>query len=321
MLRILLVCLLLVAAPIAAATPATAATAAADDELPECETTVTHDDFRHDNATIEALENGSETSSVSNTEVTVDTNVAFVRVEAKNPNGYCVKYTVEISPEVVDPADIGYITAVDGDETATWRSIHDFDAEERYTKVEFVLEGGESATFAPSQVQVQTLKWAGKAEEKSSGVLSKLSDVGSSLPIIGGDEDLEKREYRFSAENESDRVPVSLANESTEQQVDEYHALYRTDDRGWTPVGTDSDAPVFIREHEDEQLVEFQFNDPDAEVKFVANPTRGEKLSYEWQKYWSGFDSISDVFPGFSSSVLVPFAVASRRRTEVTENP
>ena len=313
-------CLLLVAAPIAASMPATAATAAADDELPECETTVTHDDFRHDNATVEALENGSETSSVSNTEVTVDTNVAFVRVEGQNPNGYCVRYVVEISPDVVDPADIGYVSAVDGDETATWRSIHDFEAEERYTKVEFVLEGGESATFAPSQVEVTSLKWVTKGKEKSSGVLSRLSDVGSSLPIIGGDEDLEQREYRFSAENESDRVPVSLANESTEQQVDEYHALYRTGDGGWTPVGTDSEEPVYLREHDDEQVVEFVFNDPDAEVKFVANPTRTEKFSYQWQSYWSGVDSIRDVFPGSSSSVLAPLAVASRRRTEVTRN-
>jgi len=250
MFRSVALCALLLLAPVAVAMPATASTtgtastaAAITDELPECDTSVRHEAFRHDNETVMEAQNGTATNTKSNTEISMDTNVAFVHLNAENPNGYCVRYIVEISPEVIAPADLGHIDANEGNETAHWRAIHDLEADQTYTQVEFVLRGGENATFAPSQVRVRSLKWTGAAKNATSGDL--LPDVGS---WFGDDDDLEQRKYTFSAENESAVVPIALTNESTGAEVDEYNALYRTDDSGWKPVGTDTSDPVFKRE-------------------------------------------------------------------------
>lgn len=309
--RVLALCLLLVLTPIAAATPATAS--AVTDEQPQCETTVTHDAFRTDNATVADATNGTATSSVDNTEVSVDTNVAFVHLNAKNPNGYCVRYVVEIGPEVIDPADLGHIDANNGSEEATWRALHDFDADETYTQVEFVLEGGEEATFAPSKLRVTSLKWTGTAKNATSGLLP---DIG--LGSIFGGGDLEQRTYTLTAENSSDTVSVALSNESLDKEVAEYQAVYRTDDRGWTPVETDSDDAVFLREADGGDVVEFTFNDPDAEVEFTANPSALDKARHQYRSYLSGADWIRDLIPGFASvtaalhAVPLPFAVGVR---------
>ncbi|ELZ05738.1 hypothetical protein [Natrialba aegyptia] len=312
--RILALCLLLVLTPIAAATPATAS--AVTDEQPQCETTVTHDAFRTDNATVSDATNGTATSSVDNTEVSVDTNVAFVHLNAKNPNGYCVRYVVEIGPEVIDPADLGHIDANNGSEEATWRALHDFDVDETYTQVEFVLEGGEEATFAPSKLRVTSLKWTGTAKNATSGLLP---DIG--LGSIFGGGDLEQRTYTLTAENSSESVSVALSNESLDKEVGEYQAVYRTDDRGWTPVETDSDDAVFLREADGGDVVEFTFNDPDAEVEFTANPSALDKARHQYRSYLSGADWIRDLIPGFAGvtaalhAAPLPFAVGVRHHS------
>lgn len=304
MYRHLALCLLIVLAPIVVAVPATATSSpspAATISDAECETKVVHDAFRHDETTIDAAENDSVTTTESNTDVTVDTNVAFARLEAENPNGYCVTYVVEISPEVIDPADLGSIGATDGDETATWRAIHDFGGDETYTKVEFTLGGGESSTFAPSQLRVRSLKWAGEAKNTSSGLLPDLS----ALPFVGDDEEgLEQRHYEFSAENDSDSVSIALSNESLGQEIEDYQAMYRVGDGDLKPIDSDSDAPVFSRELDGGQVVEFTFNDADAEVKFIAEPNMRERASYQWNSYWSGMDSVRDLIPLSTTSTL-----------------
>jgi len=289
-------CFVLLVAPIAAAMPA-----AATDEQPACETTVTHDAFRTNDATISEAQNGTATSTVENTKVSVDTNVGFIHLSAENPNGYCVRYVVEISPEVVDPAELGHIDANNGTETATWRALHDFDADETYTQVEFVLQSGETATFAPSKLRVKSLKWTGTATNATS---DWLPDIG--LGSIFGGGDLEQRQYTLTAANESDSVSVALSNESLDKEVTEYQAMYRTDDRGWTPVGTDSSDPVYLSESDGGKVVKFYFNDPTAEVRFTANPTVVDKGRYQVQSYVSGVEWFQDLVPGFAmpSSVL-----------------
>jgi hypothetical protein len=314
MLRTLALLALVVLAPLVGAVPAAAATASPasgattfDHEQPTCETTVRHDAFRHDNDTVTALDNGSETSVRSNTEVTLDTNVAFVQLDARNPNGYCVRYVVEISPDVVTAAELGHIDAAEGEQTAEWQAIHDFEADETYTEVSFVLGAGENATFAPSQLRVRSLKWTGEVTNKTSGVLPNF-DLGS---LLGGD--LEQREYTFEAPNDSDSVPVSLTNASTGKTVDEYRALYRTGDGDWNPVTTDSTAPVYKDERDD--VVTFHFDDDSAEVRFTANPGPIDKARHQWHAYTAGWDGIRDMIPGLSNAVVgLGVAVPARRR-------
>ena len=308
---ILVLCFVLVAAPIGASMPA-----AATDDQPKCETTVTHDAFRTNDATVSEAQNGTATSTVENTEVSVDTNVGFIHLNAKNPNGYCVKYIVEISPDVVDPADLGHIDANNGSETATWRALHDFDADETYTQVEFVLQGGEEATFAPSKLRVKSLKWTGTATEATSSILPKI-DLGLSSIFGGGD--LEQRTYTLTANNESgDGVSVALSNESLDKEVSEYQAVYRTDGGVWTPVGTDTSEPVYKTESTDGKVVEFHFNDPNAEVEFTANPTLVDKATHSYRSYWSGADWIRNLIPAFAGGTTALNALSLPLAAEVT---
>jgi len=305
-------CVLLVLAPLGAATPA----AAQSDET-TCETTVTHDAFRTDNATVTAATNGTASSTVENTEASVDTNVGFVHLSAENPNGYCVNYVVEISPAVIDPADLGEIEANNGTETASWQAIHDFDTDETYTKVEFTLEGGESATFAPSKLRVTSLKWTGDAKEATSGILP---DIDLGFGAIFGDSDLEQRKYTLSPENSSgDTVSVALSNDSLDKEVSEYRAVYRTGDDGrWIPVGTDSSDPVY--KDEGEGAVTFHFDDTDAEVEFIANPTVVDKATHQYRAYIAGADWIRNLVPGFAGGSVVLQAVSFPLTAAVTHN-
>jgi len=311
----LLVCALLVLAPLSAALPATAQT---DDTT--CETTVTHDAFRTDNTTVTEATNGTASSTVDNTQVSVDTNVAFVHLSAQNPNGYCVEYTVEISPDVVDPADLGTIEANNGTETASWRAIHDFDADETYTEVTFTLQPGESATFAPSKVRVASLKWTGTAKDKAAGVLGGI-DLG--VGSIFGDGDLEQRKYTLTPENESgDRVSVALSNSSLDKEVTEYQAVYRTSDDGvWIPVETDTSAPVYKAESADGDVVTFHFNDADGEVEFVANPSVVDKATHQYRAYMAGADWIRGLVPDDGDNTAMIHAVTLSPTVAVTRHP
>lgn len=298
--RLCLVCLLLVATvatPVAGA--ATASASASTTSSASCETTARHDAFRLDAETVNASANGSATSSLLNTQVQVEQATGFIRVNGSNPNGYCVRFVVEVAPEVVSPASLGTIDSTNSNHTATWRAVHDFNGSETYTEVEFVLGPGERAQFAPAKARVAALSWTGTAKDTASGLLG---DTDIDIPYIGDStNDLEKRSYEFSPEeNGTTIITVPLQSEDGNQSIDEYHAVYRTDTQSWRPVGTDSSAPVFKRELEGGQAVQFQFNDPSAEVKFTANPTWTERRKHDWTAYWSGVDWYTEHFGGGS---------------------
>lgn len=282
--------LLLVVASVAPA-GVVAAVASSAETARTCETVATHDAFRFNEETINATQNGSGSSTVLNTMVRVEQNPAFVRVNATNPNGYCVRFRVLISPEVVSPAELGTIEATESNQTASWRAVRDFNRSVTYTEVTFVLPAGTQASFAPAKARVAALKWTGTATSAGSELFGNYS-----IPLIGGEHDLQQRTYTFSPEtNGTTIITVPLTNRSSGRSIREYQALYRTPTQDWVPVSTDSTAPVFKREL-DGDAVQFQFNNPDATVKFTANPNTVEKAQYQWDAYWGGVEWFSDYF-------------------------
>jgi len=272
-----------------AAVPATASTTQSD-----CSTNVTYDAFRFDNATVDAAANDSATVTAQNTEVRVEQATGFLRINASNPNGYCVEFKVNIAPEIVSLAELGDVESNDGNRTAGWHAVHDFERDETYTQVEFTLGPGETATFAPSTVRVKSLSWTGEVTDTGSSWWESISNFS----IGEEEEDLEKRTYRFSATNTTETVTISLQNESIGKVVDEWQAMYRTNNEtSWRPVSTDSEEAVFYREVDDHR-VQFVFNDADAEVKFTARPTRWDKMQHQWESWNAGTDVLDDFLDG-----------------------
>ncbi len=259
----------------------------------DCSNRVVYDAFRFDNATVDAAANGSTTATAQNTEVRVEQATGFVRINATNPNGYCVEFQVNLAPEIVSPAELGDVDSNDDTRTAGWHAIRDFERDETYTQVVFTLGAGETATFAPSKLRVKSLSWTGDVKDEGGSFWESVSNYS-----FGEEEELKKRTYRFSAENTTETITVSLRNESTGKAVDEWQAMYRTSNgTEWRPVSTDSQAPVFYRDVGDHR-VQFVFNDPDAEVRFTAQPTRWDKATYEWESWAAGTDAIDDFLEG-----------------------
>ncbi len=261
----------------------------------DCSNRVVYDQFRFDNATVDAAANGSATASAQNTEVRVEQATGFLRVNATNPNGYCVEFHVRIDEAVVSPAELGAVESNDDSVEAEWHSVRDFDRDETYTEVVFVLPAASTATFAPSKVRVKSLSWTGTATDAGGSWWESISNVS-----IGDDEEekLQQRTYRFSAANSTETITVSLRNESSGKSVEEWQAMYRTsNESAWKPVSTDSEAPVFYREVS-EHRVQFVFNDPDAEVRFTAEPTRLDKAKHEWESWQGGTDVLGDLLDG-----------------------
>ncbi len=284
--RILATLLVLsVLSPLALAAPTSATQS-------ECSTTVTYDEFRTDNTTVDAAANDSATIEKQNTLVRVEQATGFIRIDAENPNGYCVQFEVQIDDRVVGPAELGDVDSNNDSVTAEWHAIRDFEADETYTSVEFTLEPGEQATFAASDLRVKSLSWTGTVTSTGGSWFDQLTNFS----IGSDDEPLQKRQYTFSAENNSTYVTISLQNESTGRSVDDWQAMYRTPSNDWTPISTDSTEPVFYRKVGD-QNIQFVFNDPDAEVRFTANPTWRDDLGWQLDSYSSGWDSLFDLNP------------------------
>lgn len=288
--RIALAVIVLVAA---VAGSALAGSAVAQDS-DSCETVARHDAYRLNAETVNATVNGSASTTVQNTHVTIEPTTGFVHVDARNPNGYCVRVVVEVAPEIVTPATLGSVDATNSSATATWRAVHDFNRSETYTEITFTLAAGSTASFNPAKARVAALKWTGQAKDASAGWLG-----GFDAPF--GDDDseepLEKRTYRFTPRNDTDIITVPLENRASNQSIDEYQAVYKTPNRDWRPVSTDSTAPVFKRTLGDGSAVQFQFNE-NATVKFTANPTWTEQAGYQWTSYWSGVDWLDGFFGG-----------------------
>lgn len=256
-----------------------------------CSNVVKIDAFRFDNSTVSKAANDSAAVSVRNTNVEVEQSTGFVRIDAKNPNGYCNEFHVRMSSAIVSPAELGEVDSTNSNATADWHARHDLSTGETYTEVVFVLGSGETATFAPSKLRVQSLSWTGTAKRESESLLGRFSNLS-----IGPFErpQLRERTYEFSPENDSAIVTISLTNETDGRTIEEWHAMSRTPETDWRPVGTDADAPVFYRKVGADRI-QFIFNDEDARVQFVANPSTLDKASYQFDSYTSGLDVLEDL--------------------------
>lgn len=257
----------------------------------QCSNAVTYDQFRFNNETVAAAANGTATATAKNTEVRVEQAPGFVRVQGTNPNGYCIQFRVRLNASIVSPAELGEITANEGNISAEWHAVRDFERDVTYTEVVFTLPAGSKATFAPSEVRVKSLAWTGDAKSAGGSLWDSLSDFS-----IGDPPTLEQRTYRFNATSDTDTITVNLKNGSTGQEVEEWQAMYRTANQtGWTPVSTDSESAVFYRRIDAHQI-QFVFNDATGEVRFTANPSVLDKADHSWDAWWSGQDVITERF-------------------------
>ncbi|WP_227132335.1 hypothetical protein [Halorubellus salinus] len=256
-----------------------------------CNQTVTHDAYRTDAAIATVNETGEATSTVENTQTRLEDVTGFVRLHASNPNGYCVRYRVEISPEVVSAADLGEIEGQNGNATASWRAAQNLTSGEVYTSVEFVLEPGESALFAPSQARVTSLAWTGEAKRESQGLFSSVTS------FLAGDSKLEQRQYTIQPTNGSSRITVPLESKNG-TRIDSWHATYSVN--GETqPVEQNADAPVYYTESS--SSVTFHFSngavEDNASVSFTAEPTFFERAQHSAESYASGWGVVWDALP------------------------
>jgi len=273
---------------LAALPPAVGAAAAGSSGSSEC-TPVTVDAFRHSNSTVSELnQTGAATATTQNVDVRVEETESFVRIRAQNPNGYCVRVSVELSSEIVTPAELGNVDAVEpesSDTTADWSAMHSLEDDETYTEVTFRLSSGSpEVLFAPSKLRVESLSWTGSAEKEANSTVSKLK---KSLGLAG---DLQKNKYELNG-TAGDITTVSLRS-SDGRTVEEWHALHKTEGSEWKPVGQETDSAVFYTE--DNGKVKFHYNNQST-VKFVANPGVTDKMSYEMQSYQSSIDELIDV--------------------------
>lgn len=252
--------------------------AAAQSDTEDCEPVV-HDRFRLNQDVMHSIDNGSKAvSTVQNTRVSVEQANRFIRIRADNPNSYCVGFTIEIGDDAVPTADVpGSVTSADGQQTASWDAVHDFDSDQTYTRVTVTLPPNTEALFAPSADRVVALSWATERMQET----GPLANLTRGLPVIGAESPLEARQYTLTANESGTRiVTVPLNSPDGSATVTDWQATYSTDGGNtWTPVSQDSDAPVFYRDLNGS--VQFIFNDRDAEVRFTANPTIVDRTSYQ----------------------------------------
>ncbi|RDZ49694.1 hypothetical protein C5C07_20140 [Haloferax sp. Atlit-4N] len=276
---------LVVALIVSMVAPALATSAVAQTET--CQTYVEHLSFRTDAATVDRVANGTEaTSTAKNTRVRLVEDSVFYRVTAENPNGYCVAFRVEVSEDAMPAAQLpGEVESTDGNVTATWDAIRDWNDSETFTRIEFTLGPGETAAFAPNQYRVEALSWSSEQRTRATGTWERVKSA------FGDESDVTQRHYEF-APGEKTTITVPLENPQTGESVDEWDALYSTDGDTWKSVPTDSAKPVFVQADDDENAVRFTFNDPDAAVKFVVEPTMRDKASWEVNTYLSGWKEI-----------------------------
>lgn len=245
-----------------------------------CEQTVRHDTFRNQEAIDAFNETGQATSRLQNTRVKLEDAPGFIRLRSKNPNGYCVRYVVEVSPEIVSAADLGTIESNSGEVEASWTAAQNLSSGEVRTRVEFTLPAGANATFAPSTVRVQSLSWTGTAKREGSGVVSRAKD-------LWGSSKLEQREYEIEPTRSSSRITVPLEKDG--ERIEDWYATYQLNGSSRS-VTQDASEPVYYSESSD--AVTFHFSDravrAGASVSFTAEPTPVESFSHSAESYWSG---------------------------------
>lgn len=255
-----------------------------DGEDRQC-TEVVHDAYLTDNATISEF---NETEHAESTDRNIYTSIekteAFVRLKAENPNAYCVNLTVQVHPDIIPPADVGDVSAVDGDVESTWRNTHDFDRDQSYTEIKFTMDADSEVTFAPNRLRVLALNWKDEHTDPK-GLLDR-------IPNPFGNDTLEDRTYTINSSNGS-TVTVPLKQDG--KSIDEWHAVYRVGDEHWRPMTTTSDDPVFYREVDEGDSLQFIFDEDhpkELEVEFTANPTVRDDIRHDYRASranWSDF--------------------------------
>lgn len=261
-------------------------------------TEVAHDAFRYTNSTIsEVQDTGSATAAVQNVPAKVEDTEQFIRLRLSNPNGYCVRVNVQISGEIVTPADLGTVEAAEpeGSEIdADWRAKHSLQEEELYTEVTVELPpGADGVLFAPSKIRVKTLSWTGEAKGEAKGA------VGYVQGLLGDKPALEEREYHLQGEK-GQVITVDLTADDG-REVEGWQATYTDTNGVERPVGQESDSPVFYSA--DGESVRFHYNQQ-SNVSFTANPTWTDRRSYDITSYRA---SVSDVV-----DIKLPFLTVSR---------
>jgi hypothetical protein len=277
----LLLIVLLVTSAVAAA-PAVAQ--GGETKTCEPELSVTYDDFRLDEEVVQEFNDSNSAAVIrSNTRATVEESDAFARVKLENPNSYCVEFEVQMSEDVVKPATLGKVSAVEKDLRADWEATHDFQRDETYTRVSVIVPAETTVQFAPSQLRIESLSWTGRAEEHAGSITDQVSER------LGLNDDLEKRHYELSG-NQSEMITIDLTHPETGEPIKDWHATYKIAGQKKKPLDEGTGEPVFYREltNEDGQVTAIQvtFNKAGT-VNFVAEPTTGDKVSYDVTSYLS----------------------------------
>jgi hypothetical protein len=252
-----------------------------------CEQQVTHS-FRTADAVATWNESSQVSSTVDNTVVTVSESTGFVRVAVDNPNAYCTAVDVEVPAEIVRPADLGTVEAINQSDsiTAEWRAMQNFTSGAEYTAISVTVPAGTSVEFAPNKGRVVALSWATETEAKAKGLVDRVTELWR------GDDALDQRTYRIDG-NAGNRRTIPLSSANTTAEVTDWIAEYRTADDEWVPVGQDPDAPVYYTRPSDDEI-QLHYND-DVSVRWTANPTLTEKVSYRWNSYTAGWDGLGSI--------------------------
>lgn len=259
-----------------------------------CETVVVHDAYMEDQEAIDALANGSEVRSTErNTRVVLGENNTFYQVEGQNPNTYCVHFVVKVDSEAMPPAQLpAAIKSNDGEHEASWDAVHNFSSGETHTEIAFTLPPETTAKWSPHEMRIASIAWASESRDKARGLLDRFYQK------VGGEDEVAKRKYDIAANTTGEQVTIPLENPKTGEDIDKWSARYTTNDGyTWHKLGTNAEDPVFYTKAQDGSSIRLTFNDPDARVKFVANPTRRDELEEEWTMWTSGLKEIGSKMP------------------------
>jgi len=272
---------LLVSTLLGPAVLSTQATAQTDQQCSP-ELTVTYDEFRTDDTTIQQA-NTSDGAVVTkqNTRAAVSEGNGFVRAGFKNPNSYCVAFIAEISEAVTTPSTLGTVSATNSSVEATWEATHDFESDETYTTVTTTAPAETNVLFTPSKLRVESLSWASQTKDTADSFTERLTER------LNLTSKLESRHYTLDGEA-GEMLTVDLEGPNGER-VEDWHATYQLrgeSDR--TPLSEGSGSPVFYRQLSDEDgestAIQITFNDA-AEVHFTAEPTLRDETEYEITSY------------------------------------
>lgn len=265
-----------------------AGTASADENA--CTTTVVHDEFLTNQTLQQQVGDGGRLTTITeNTKVAIAEDGGFYRVTGTNPNAYCVRFVVQVGALAIPPTNMpNEVEAINSSHTATWQAVHNFSADQSYTRIEFTLPADTTAQWAPNKYRVMTLSWTSKSTRKSASFVDRVTSK-----VTGPD--LLEEKTRTITVNESTTVTVPLVHPETGERIQDWQASYSTDGENWVVVPDSTDQPVYVRTIEGGDAVQFTFNDPEATVRFTANPNSIDKLQQDVDAFTSGPAKLPDL--------------------------